>query len=194
MVLTIPAAGLVRLFSGLAPRAVTEGWPEPSSVELVTLVVRAPSLDAAPRGTGVLVSADVPDVRAKALTHATAKWPWLKELAGDRHVLRLSYGRAGGHDDTAAVPDDELTAIAVRDASALLGTDLAGRVTGSARVRWTNALPFAASGHRERVQAVRDEAAEHPGLEITGSAVAGTGLASVVADAVAAADRVLARR
>jgi oxygen-dependent protoporphyrinogen oxidase len=193
VVLAIPAAGLIRLFGGLAPRTVTEGWPEPSSVELVTLVVRAPELDAAPRGTGVLVSADAPGIRAKALTHATAKWPWLKELAGDRHVLRLSSGRAGGDDDTAAVPDDELTAIAVRDASALLGVDLAGRVTGSARVRWTNALPFAASGHRERVQAVRDEAAEHPGLEITGSAVAGTGLASVVADAVAAADRVLAR-
>jgi len=83
--------------------------------------------------------------------------------------------------------------VAVHDASALLGVDLAGRVTGSARVRWTNALPFAASGHRERVQAVRDEAAEHPGLEITGSAVAGTGLASVVADAQAAAARVLGR-
>jgi oxygen-dependent protoporphyrinogen oxidase len=193
VVLAIPASGLLRLFSGLAPRSVTDGWPEPSSVELVTLVVRAPELDAAPRGTGVLVAADAPGIRAKALTHATAKWPWLRELAGDRHVLRLSYGRAGGDDDTAGLPDDELTAIAVRDASALLGVDLAGRVTGSARVRWTNALPFAASGHRERVQAVRDEAAEHPGLEITGSAVAGTGLASVVADAVAAAERVLAR-
>ncbi|RII96175.1 protoporphyrinogen oxidase, partial [Clavibacter nebraskensis] len=56
VVLAIPAAGLIRLFSGLAPRAVTEGWPEPSSVELVTLVVRAPELDAAPRGTGVLVA------------------------------------------------------------------------------------------------------------------------------------------
>ncbi|RII95945.1 hypothetical protein DZF97_18190, partial [Clavibacter nebraskensis] len=99
---------------------------------------------AAPRGTGVLVAADAPGIRAKALTHATAKWPWLKEQAGDRHVLRLSYGRAGGDDDTAAVPDDELTAVAVHDASALLGVDLAGRVTGSARVRWTNALPFAA--------------------------------------------------
>ena len=193
VVLAIPAAGLVRLFSGLAPRAVTEGWPEPSSVELVTLVVRAPELDAAPRGTGVLVAADAPGIRAKALTHATAKWPWLKELAGDRHVLRLSYGRAGGDDDTRGVPDDELMGVAVHDASALLGVDLAGRVTGSARVRWTNALPFAASGHRERVQAVRDEAAEHPGLEITGSAVAGTGLASVVADAQAAAARVLGR-
>jgi oxygen-dependent protoporphyrinogen oxidase len=193
VVLAIPASGLLRLFTGLAPRRVTDGWPRPSSVELVTLVVRAPELDPAPRGTGVLVAADAPGIRAKALTHATAKWPWLRELAGDRHVLRLSYGRAGGGDDTAALPDDELAALAVRDASALLGVDLAGRVTGSARVRWTNALPFAASGHRERVQAVRDEAAEHPGLEITGSAVAGTGLASVVADALAAADRVLAR-
>ena len=30
-------------------------------------------------------------VHARALTHATAKWEWLRERAGGRHVLRLSY-------------------------------------------------------------------------------------------------------
>jgi oxygen-dependent protoporphyrinogen oxidase len=42
----------------------------------------------------LLVAPGVTDVAAKALTHATAKWRWLAELAGPhRHVLRLSYGR-----------------------------------------------------------------------------------------------------
>ena len=63
-------------------------------VLICTLVIDDARLDRAPRGTGVLVSAHATGVRAKALTHATAKWPWLAQLAGPgRHVLRLSYGR-----------------------------------------------------------------------------------------------------
>jgi oxygen-dependent protoporphyrinogen oxidase len=53
-----------------------------AAVTLVTLVLDAPALDAAPRGTGVLVAREATDVAAKALTHATAKWPWLAAAAG----------------------------------------------------------------------------------------------------------------
>ncbi|MGN6502432.1 MAG: protoporphyrinogen/coproporphyrinogen oxidase, partial [Pseudolysinimonas sp.] len=62
-------------------------------VTLVTLVVDAPELDAAPRGTGVLVAAGA-GVGARALTHVTAKWDWVREAAEGRHVLRLSYDAA----------------------------------------------------------------------------------------------------
>ncbi len=72
--------------------------PDRTGIELVTLVVDQPELDAAPRGTGMLVHPDAAGVGAKALTHATAKWPWLAEAAGGRHVLRLSYATPP-HDD-----------------------------------------------------------------------------------------------
>src|SRR4029078_12617845 len=53
-------------------------------VHIVTLVVDADELDAAPRGSGVLT---VPGTHvAKALTHATAKWPWLRERASAAHT------------------------------------------------------------------------------------------------------------
>ena len=59
-------------------------------VALVTLVVDQPALNSNPRGTGLLVSEAVTNVRAKALTHATAKWAWVAEEAGkNRHVVRL---------------------------------------------------------------------------------------------------------
>ncbi|MFP3340697.1 protoporphyrinogen oxidase, partial [Micrococcus sp. SIMBA_131] len=48
-------------------------------IALATLVVEAAGRDDAPRGTGVLVGAGT-DVAAKALTHATAKWAWLREV------------------------------------------------------------------------------------------------------------------
>ncbi|MBF1648121.1 MAG: protoporphyrinogen oxidase, partial [Rothia dentocariosa] len=55
-------------------------------VALVTLVVEQPALNAHPRGTGMLVSEEVTNVRAKALTHVSAKWPWVAEAVGkDKH-------------------------------------------------------------------------------------------------------------
>ncbi|MCZ2403216.1 FAD-dependent oxidoreductase [Paenarthrobacter sp. Z7-10] len=71
--------------------------PKPGpDVRLVTLVLDRPELDVQPRGTGILVAPQTAGIGAKALTHATAKWPWLAAEAGPgTHVLRLSYGRAG---------------------------------------------------------------------------------------------------
>ena len=60
-------------------------------VALVTLVADAPDLNKHPRGTGLLVSEEATAVRAKALTHATAKWQWVADAAEPgRHVVRLS--------------------------------------------------------------------------------------------------------
>jgi oxygen-dependent protoporphyrinogen oxidase len=195
VLVAVPVAEMIRIFGAAIPASILDGWPAASSVELVTLVVDAPvgsptrtALDASPRGTGVLVAPGVPGVHAKALTHLTAKWRWLADAAGGRHVLRLSYGRAG--EAPLELSDDALRRVAVADASALLGVPLDERdVPGFARTRWTNTVPFAARGQRARVAAVRAEVAHQPGLEVTGAWIAGTGLASVVADAEAAAAR-----
>ena len=98
-------------------------------IVLATLVVEAPELDAAPRGTGVLVAQGASGIRARALTHSTAKWEWLRERSAGRHVLRLSY------DDEPA----NLAETARQDASALLGLDLPAPVD-FARVEWTRAI------------------------------------------------------
>ena len=164
-------------------------------VTLVTLVLDAPALDAAPRGTGVLVGPGVGDVRAKALTHATAKWAWTATAAGPgRHVVRLSYGRMTGAAADPALPDgDALVDLALRDASTLLGVPL-GRdaLAGSAVVRWTQSLPRPSAEHRAAVAAVRAAAGRMPGVAVCGAWAAGNGLASVVPDAVAAARSVVA--
>ena len=167
-------------------------WPPASSVELVTLVLTDDRVGAAPRGTGVLV-ADGPDsgVSAKAMTHSSAKWAWVAEAAGPgRHVVRLSYGRAGRAAETVALSDAELRARAVADAAALLNIPLTeSAVSAFARTPWTNALPYATVGQRERIQRVRDGAENVEGLEVTGSWLTGTGLASVIPDARRVAER-----
>ncbi|WP_194395900.1 protoporphyrinogen/coproporphyrinogen oxidase [Microbacterium atlanticum] len=134
-------------------------------IDLVTLVVEQEELDAAPRGTGLLVAAGAP-VAARALTHATAKWEWLREAAAGRHVLRLSY------DETPAHPVDAARA----DAAFLLSVPLPDAVD-AAQVSW-----------------VRPAAASVPaGMVIVGETVAGSGLAGIVAHAERTAAELIAR-
>lgn len=134
-------------------------------IDLVTLVVEQDELDAAPRGTGLLVAAGAP-VGARALTHATAKWAWLREAAAGRHILRLSY------DQTPADP----VGAARADAETLLGVKLPTLVD-AAHVSWIR--PGAAS--------------IPPEMTVVGETVAGSGLAGIVAHAERTATGLLAR-
>ncbi|MGV8894954.1 MAG: protoporphyrinogen/coproporphyrinogen oxidase [Rhodoglobus sp.] len=135
-------------------------------IVLATLVVDAPELDSAPRGTGLLVADGAAGISARALTHATAKWDWLRERAGGRHVLRLSYD----------VEPESLHVTALQDASALLGVALDdSRVVDFARVEWRRP---AASGSVLAVPQV-------------GESVAGSGLAGVIRQAEATAEELL---
>lgn len=157
-------------------------------IELVTLVLDAPALDAAPRGSGVLT---VPGSRiAKALTHSTAKWPWLRAAAGGRHVVRVSFGTQGEAPATAALDDDAAAALALAEASAMLGVRLEPHQLRAAyRARYTQAQPSSVIGAADRRRAARAAVAKVDGLAVVGAWVAGTGLAQVVPDAIAEGDR-----
>jgi oxygen-dependent protoporphyrinogen oxidase len=181
VVLAVPAGAAAALLAtsdlGLEVRMLQAPI---TPVLICTLVLDDHRLDGAPRGTGVLVSAHASGVRAKALTHATAKWRWLAESAGPgRHVLRLSYGRGTGD-----LPDPaDLPAIALRDATELLGVGLSPTtVVDSAVVSWPSALPAPRPGHADTVRELRARLAPR-GLAVIGAAVAGSGLAGVVGDA-----------
>jgi oxygen-dependent protoporphyrinogen oxidase len=189
VIVATPADQALRLLAGASDDLVAltaSEWPQASSVELVTLALTDDRLAAAPRGTGVLVAdAEASDVTAKAMTHSTAKWSWLADAVGaGRHIVRLSYGRAGRAAETQNLSDDEVRELAIRDLSRLVDIPLeASSVAGFARTSWTNALPYAAIGEGERIAGVRRALEDVEGLEATGSWLTGTGLASVVPDA-----------
>lgn len=172
---------LAPLAAGVARHRPQEG----AGVSLVTLVVDKPELDEAPRGTGMLVAPGAAAVGAKAITHATSKWAWLAEEAGPgTHVLRLSYGRVSERTSRVAdSSDEELRHAAVLDARELLGVDLQDTdVLGWDVVRYGGALPFATTGHRDRVAAFRGDLAAVAGIDVVGAWLAGTGLAAIVQD------------
>jgi len=161
-----------------------------ADIRLVTLLLEAPDLDAAPRGSGMLVAPGTAPgtVRAKALTHATAKWPWLARRVRNAvgpgwHVVRLSYGRLGE-------PTPEPTAEeAARDASALLGVDLTGRVRDVLHQRWDGSLPPPTPVYRATITQFEQAVRAEPGLDVTGGWIAGTGLAAIVGHARRTAER-----
>ncbi|KTR64777.1 protoporphyrinogen oxidase, partial [Rothia kristinae] len=176
----------VRLLGPHLPPEAVPGLAPGPRLALATLVVRAPALDDAPRGSGVLVSEAARDVRAKALTHANAKWAWIDERLGEyQHVLRLSYGRAGGAaGEEVRLPDGKLAALALHDAARILGVPLSREdVLGADVVRWDGAMPSVPAGHRARAERFRSALAEVDGAGAVGAWLAGTGLASVVPDA-----------
>lgn len=157
-------------------------------IEIVTLLLAEPALDAAPRGTGVLT---VPGSHtAKALTHSTAKWSWLRDAAGGRHIVRVSFGSQGEPAATASLDDEEATDLALQEVSALLGVPL-GRsaLIAAHRSRFVQAQPASLLGAAERRASARAAAQQVPGLAVVGAWLAGTGLAQVIPDAEAEADR-----
>ncbi|WP_336250794.1 protoporphyrinogen/coproporphyrinogen oxidase, partial [Stomatohabitans albus] len=157
------------------PELETQGWEVPQGVPIVhaTLVVRAPGLNDAPRGSGMLVEANSL-VSAKALTHSSQKWPWLGGACGpDIHAMRLSWGREGEPYPTVT------EAIAVREAEILTGARIE-EVLGSKVMHWGPSLPPLTPAHLARVAQLHEAAATLPGLAITGAWASGTGLAAVV--------------
>lgn len=133
--------------------------PERRHLTLVTLIVDAPALDAAPRGTGVLVAAGAPDVTARALTHLSAKWQWVADALPGRHAVRLSF------DGAPEAPIDT----ALHDAATLLGVSI-DRVIDADAIGVLRPVPSASAPRTD-------------GIEAVGEDIAGTGLASVVAQA-----------
>jgi oxygen-dependent protoporphyrinogen oxidase len=173
------------------------GWADVSPAgiarEVVTLLVDAPELDAAPRGAHVHA---VPGgLRATGLVHETARWQWLAREAGaGRHVLRVAFGGPREEPATAALSDADAAALAAAEASLLLGVPLDGdRIAGMNREAYTLAPPASAVGHPDRTAEVRRELESAGTIAAVGAWLSGSGLAQVVADAQEEADRLRRR-
>lgn len=148
-------------------------------IVVALVAVESATLDAAPRGTGALVAAGAPGIAARAFTHASAKWAWLRaaldarrtqdpgaDPGSHRHIVRLSYD---------AMPEDPEARV-LADLRAIAGADDV-RLEDLAVRRWVRTLaaePVAAGGPL-----------------VVGEAASGTGLATIVPGARALAARII---
>lgn len=185
VVLATPATPTARLLRDACPAAARElGRIEYASMALVTLAFERTRVGQPMRGSGFLVP-PVDGRTIKAATFVSAKWDW---AAGDVVIVRCSIGRH--REETDLQRDDrelvEVAALDLRDAVGLHAPLLDATVT-----RWGGALPQYAVGHRDRVDRIRAAVADVPGLQVCGAAYDGIGIPAVVADAEAAATRLL---
>ena len=182
--------------SGLlvAPTGVAEPAGRGEPVAAASSSADAGASDLASDGTvpgGGSASPTACPVRAKALSHLSAKWPWvgaeLRALHGpDVHALRLSYGRPGQ-----PRPQVDLQ-VALDDVAALTGVRIEPEaVIDHMLVRWDGTLPPVTPTYRERTRRLEEQLAPVTGLEVTGAWVAGTGIAAVVEHARAVAGRLV---
>lgn len=157
-------------------------------VEVVTLVLDAPALAATPRRGGVVT---VPGSHAAAVVALqSARWEWVAQAAGGRHVVRVSFGAPGQAPATEGLDDGEAIALAVREASILLGASFGTEaVVAARRERFAHALPGSAIGHADATRTTRAAIADVRGLGAVGAWLAGAGLAQVVPDALEEGDR-----
>ncbi|MGC5171855.1 protoporphyrinogen oxidase [Microbacterium sp. DT81.1] len=190
VIVATPEAAARRLLATAVPALGTAALRPGPDVHVVTLVLDAPALDAHPRGTGVLTVAGAR--AAKALTHSTAKWPWLAErMPAGRHVVRVSFGSQGEPPATTGLSDEDAAALALAEASALLGVPLSASQLVDARLEpYGQAQPASVLGQRDAAAAARGAIHGVDGLAATGAWLSGTGLAQVVPDAIAEAERV----
>lgn len=162
------------LLAELEPHDIT--LPEAASIIHWTMVVESSDLDSAPRGSGLLVQAGTPGMRAKAVTHLSQKWEWLGKLAGPgRHVLRVSYGRPGEDCSDVTLAD------ALADASTLMGVELTEEnVKDSRLINWGKSLTPRSVAFRAQIKELGSRLGNHPGLYGVGAWVAGSGLSAVI--------------
>lgn len=188
VVIATPEATARKLLSAVAPELASTVPADSPEIELVTLLLAPSALSGTPRGTGVLT---VPGSHtAKALTHSTAKWEWVRRAASGRHVVRVSFGAQGEPAATSTLDDETAVQLALREAAALLGVPLAhSDVVAAHRSRFVQSQPASIIGSGERRQTARAAVQAVPGLAAVGAWLAGTGLAQVVPDAHAEADR-----
>lgn len=185
VLVAVPAFAAAALVAPLSPAAAELlGGLRYASVALVSLAYPAGAVPDRPRGSGFLVPADQGRL-VTACSVFSNKWP---EPGGNGPlVLRASVGR--DRDQRAVVLDDaelaERVDAEVSEAFRLGGAPAAVRVS-----RWTRSFPQFPPGHRGRMaEAEASMAAAAPGVALAGAYLGGVGIATCIAGAWAAADR-----
>ncbi|AZA12220.1 protoporphyrinogen oxidase [Corynebacterium gerontici] len=191
VLLAVPAPTAAVLLKGLGEDAQVAA-EQLKRIPLASSVVVGMKFDdeeGLPDNSGILVATDAKDVRAKAFTFSSKKWPHLGERGGA--LVRASFGRYGD-DAITRMEEDELVDLALDDLQRITGFD--GRAAGLSEIfvqRWFGGLPVYNVEHLDAVAAARDALAKVPGIEATGAWDQGVGVPDVIVAAKDAAERVL---
>ena len=183
VVLAIPTLHSARALNGDLAISNALSMLQSSAVRVTALMVDDERFNSAPLGSGALVGSHVSGIKAKALTHANAKWEWLSQLLPpNRHIFRLSYGRNGlltRDQDEQTIIDD-----ALHDLAAIYHLPVANiKLVDSATCYWENSMTQALVGSRDLLDQLGKLLQTRRGLGLLGPGISGNGLAGVIFNA-----------
>jgi oxygen-dependent protoporphyrinogen oxidase len=147
----------------------------------VALGFRSDDVDTPLRGSGYLVPASEGRA-ARACTWSSSKYAG--RAPDGRVLLRVSLG-GPGRSGVLEQPDSELVAVARRELAEVLG--IRAEPVLSRVFRWTDVMPQYTVGHLDRLAALDQHLADHPGLVVAGSGYHGLGVADCIASGSRAA-------
>jgi oxygen-dependent protoporphyrinogen oxidase len=137
-------------------------------------------------GTGFVVSRNS-DYRITACTWTHKKWP---STTPDGKVLLRAYVGRPSDQEVVDYSDEEITDIVLRDLRKTM--KIKKKPEFSVVSRWKSAMPQYTVGHKERISAVREEAARSiPGVFLTGSSYEGVGIPDCIGQGEQAVQEVL---
>lgn len=190
VVVTAPARHSSPIFRSLSPDAALGlAGMDHASVAIVIALVDGRRLESLGDLSGYLVPK--PEQRhVTAVSFASNKWAHWRPADGSR-ILRISIGRDGNDDSVREWDDERLVATAVDEFAHHTGTPVTP--TATRVVRWVESFPQYRPGHLGRLDAIERHLAEDaPGVVLAGASHRGIGIPACVAQADAAASRVLA--
>jgi oxygen-dependent protoporphyrinogen oxidase len=157
-----------------------------AGVATVNLAFRREQLARLPAGAGFVV----PEVESRAIVACSIASQKYDGRAPDHGVLLRAFVGGAQHEDRLEQDDETLVAGVLGDLRDLVGLEGEPRF---ARVhRHPKAMAQYHLGHREQVQVIRSYERQFPGLALVGNGYEGVGIPDIIAQADAAAARLMA--
>jgi oxygen-dependent protoporphyrinogen oxidase len=188
LVLATPAFAHRELLSKVAPSAGSELFGiEYAPVAVVSHGYRQDQLGSKPQGFGFLIPRS-----AHVRTLGTVWNSSLFEGRAPRHHVLMTSFIGGAKDGNAlTLPPEELSAVVHREISVILG--IKGEPVASKVTPYWAAIPQYNLGHTKRLDAVRKDLAQVPGLWVIGNYWKGPAIGACVEHALAVAEEIRIR-
>jgi oxygen-dependent protoporphyrinogen oxidase len=185
VIVATPVFGAAQLCRGVDPQLATDlGRIRRARYVIASLGYRREQIGHQLDGFGCVV----PRIERRPLlsvSFSSIKYPG-RAPAG--HVLLRAFLHNANGQELAALPDDELAAIAAAELQSLLA--IRGRPVVCS-VNRGPAMPQYSVGHRAVVQRIEGRVARFPGLELSGNAYHGVGVPQCIHSGQQAAERVV---
>jgi protoporphyrinogen/coproporphyrinogen III oxidase len=177
LIVACPAPQAENIFQNYPKIENLLGQFQTKEAQIVLLLIESSKLNSFPVGTGCLRVDGLTSTSAKATTHISAKWKWIRDLLPENiHLIRLSYNAKNLH-KSASIGTEEINRD-IRDFYNLKSSDF--EILEMQQIYWKDGLSQIDPGHSSLLQELARVQSEFSGLTFAGSMTSGSGITSLI--------------